>query len=214
MAKSRSALIVMLDFTGVSLDEFNDWYDTEHIPERQRVPGFLSAQRWLSADGKAISLAIYDLDRLDVLATAPYSAIAGDNFSPWSKRVIGSCKRMWRFEVDQISPGDQVSPEGAGGLLLFAMNVEPGAEDEFNEWYDVEHIPRLMKVPGVLAARRFRAVRGDQKYVAVYHLQAPAVVESKAWSAAVETPWTLKMRPRTSDRLRMVYAAYKRVQPA
>ena len=121
---------------------------------------------------------------------------------------------MWRFEVDQISPGDQVSPEGAGGLLLFAMNVEPGAEDEFNEWYDVEHIPRLMKVPGVLAARRFRAVRGDQKYVAVYHLQAPAVVESKAWSAAVETPWTLKMRPRTSDRLRMVYAAYKRVQPA
>ncbi len=65
-----------------------------------------------------------------------------------------------------------------------------------------------------IAARRFRAVRGDQKYLAVYHLQVPAVVESKAWSEAVETPWTLKMRPRTSDRLRVVCAAYKRAQPA
>jgi hypothetical protein len=214
MAKALGALIVMLDFTGVSRDEFDGWYDTEHIPERRRVPGFLSAQRWLSADGKPISFAIYDLDALGVLTSAAYRAIAGDNFSPWSKRIIASCRRMWRFEAEQISPGDQVSPEGAGGLLLFAMNVEPGAEDEFNEWYDVEHIPRLMKVPGVLAARRFRAVRGDQKYLAVYHLQVPAVVESSAWSEAVETPWTLKMRPRTSDRLRLVFSAYKRAQPA
>jgi len=214
MAKSLGALIVMLDFTDVVRGEFDDWYDTEHIPERQRLPGFRSAQRWLSADGKPLSFAIYDLDGVDVLASAPYKAIAGENLSPWSKRVIGSCKRMWRFEAEQISPGDQVSPESAGGLLLFAMNVEAGAEVEFNEWYDAEHVPRLVKVPGVLAARRFRAVQGDQKYLAVYHLQTPAVVESKAWSEAVETPWTLKMRPRTSDRLRMLYAAYKRAQPA
>jgi len=128
--------------------------------------------------------------------------------------MIGSCKRIWRFEADQVSPGDQISPEGAGGLLLFAMNVEPGAEVEFNEWYDVEHMPRLSKVPGVLAARRFRVLRGNQKYLAVYHLRAPEVVESKGWTDAVETLWTVKMRTRTNDRLRMVFAAYQPVQAA
>ena len=51
MATSLGVLIVVLDFTGVSREEFDAWYDTEHIPERQRVPGFRSAQRWLSADG-------------------------------------------------------------------------------------------------------------------------------------------------------------------
>ena len=214
MAKSIRALIVMLDFTGVARDEFDDWYDTEHIPERQRVPGFLSAQRWLSADGKPLSFAIYDLDGVATLKSAPYRAIAGENFSPWSKRVIGACRRMWRFEAEQISPGDQVSPEGAGGLLVFAMNVEPAAEDEFNRWYDTEHIPQLQAVPGVLAARRFRAVQGEQKYLAVYHLQSPAVVESKEWTKAVETPWTQRIRPRTSERMRVVFATYKRAQRA
>ena len=214
MTTSLGVLIVVLDFTGVSREEFDAWYDTEHIPERQRVPGFRSAQRWLSADGNPLSFAIYDLDALEVLSSAPYRAIAGDNLSPWSKRMIGSCKRIWRFEADQVSPGDQISPEGAGGLLLFAMNVEPGAEVEFNEWYDVEHMPRLSKVPGVLAARRFRVLRGNQKYLAVYHLRAPEVVESKGWTDAVETPWTIKMRMRTNNRLRMVFAAYQPVQAA
>jgi hypothetical protein len=27
-----------MDFSNVAADEFNDWYDAEHIPERQRVP--------------------------------------------------------------------------------------------------------------------------------------------------------------------------------
>ena len=82
MATSLGVLIAVLDFTGVSREEFDAWYDTEHIPERQRVPGFRSAQRWLSADGNPLSFAIYDLDALEVLSSAPYRAIAGDNLSP------------------------------------------------------------------------------------------------------------------------------------
>jgi hypothetical protein len=38
---AKGILIAAMDFSNVPADEFNDWYDTEHIPERQRVPGFL-----------------------------------------------------------------------------------------------------------------------------------------------------------------------------
>lgn len=210
MAKSLGALVAVLDYQGVSVDEFNAWYDTEHIPERLRVLGFLSAQRWLSADGQPVSVVTYDLSGPEVLASAPYLAIAGENFSPWSKRIIGSCRRFWRYEAEQILPGDRVSPEGAGGLLFIAMNVNPDAEEEFNRWCDTEHLPRLSAVPGVLAARRFRASQGDHRYLAVYHLQSPAVVKSEAWSKAIETPWTHSIRPRTRDRMRIVCASYRR----
>ena len=81
MAKSTGMLVVMLDFTGIARDEFDDWYDTEHIPERQRVPGFLSAQRWLAADGSPRSFALYDLSAVDVLQTAPYRAIGPRRFA-------------------------------------------------------------------------------------------------------------------------------------
>ena len=204
------ALFAVLDFHGVAVAEFDDWYDTEHIPERRKVPGFLSAQRWLSADGEPLSVALYDLASLDVLASAPYRAIAGENFSPWSKSIIGRCKRFRRYEVVQTLPGDAASPEGAGGLLFVAMNVEPDAEDDFNRWNDTEHLPRLAKVPGVLAARRFRSVVGEHKYLAVYHLASPEVASSKAWSEAIETPWTHRIRPRTRDRVRIVCRRYDR----
>jgi hypothetical protein len=39
---AKGILIAAMDFSHVPADEFNDWYDTEHIPERQRVPGFFN----------------------------------------------------------------------------------------------------------------------------------------------------------------------------
>ena len=42
--------IAAMDFSNVAEDEFNDWYDLEHIPERERVPGFLKAQRWIGVE--------------------------------------------------------------------------------------------------------------------------------------------------------------------
>jgi len=54
---AKGALIAAMDFTNVAADEFNDWYDSEHLPERQRVPGFLTLQRWIGADSPRPSVA-------------------------------------------------------------------------------------------------------------------------------------------------------------
>ena len=39
---AKGILIAAMDFSNVAEDEFHDWYDTEHIPERLRVPGFIN----------------------------------------------------------------------------------------------------------------------------------------------------------------------------
>jgi hypothetical protein len=54
---AKGVLIAAMDFSNVGADEFNDWYDTEHIPERQRVPGFLTLQRWIGAENPSQSVA-------------------------------------------------------------------------------------------------------------------------------------------------------------
>lgn len=210
MTGPMGLLVAGFNFAGAVEDEFNDWYDTEHIPERKRIPGFINAERWLGADDPKVSIATYDLESLEVLQSAAYRAIAGDNLSPWSKRVTGKCQRICRFEAVQILPGAQAGPADAGGMLLFAMNVKPDAEAEFNEWYDTEHVPRLAQVPGCLLARRFRANGGTHRYIATYHLVAPEVCASKRWEEAAVTPWTLKLRPATFDRLRLVLRRYVR----
>lgn len=208
MTQPLGLLVAGFDYTGVDAGEFHDWYDTEHLPERQRTPGFINAVRWLGLDDDRISIATYDLESYAVLQSAGYRAIAGENLSPWSKRMVGKCRRVIRFDGEQANPGGLVAPAGAAALLLVAMNVESQAETEFAEWYDNEHLPRLAAVPGCLAARRFRGHAGTHRYLALYHLGAPEVAASRAWKAAAATPWTEKLRPHTSDRLRLVLRPY------
>jgi len=50
---ANGILIPVVDFTGIAED------DTEHIPERQRVPGFLSWQRWICVHNPKISSETY-----------------------------------------------------------------------------------------------------------------------------------------------------------
>ena len=207
---ARGILLAAMDFTNVAEDEFHDWYDLEHIPERQRISGFGACERWIGLANSKISVATYDLDNVDVLSSAPYRAIGGDNLSVWSKRVTARVKMLMRYEGHQILPGDMGAPEDAGGLLVNAMNVAPEHEAEFNEWYDTEHIPALAAVPGTLCARRYHGAGAVQRYVALYHLATPEVQASPAWRAAANTPWTERMRPHFRDHLRIVARRYRR----
>ena len=209
---AKGTLIAAMRIKNVATDEFHDWYDTEHLPERQRVPGFLVCQRWIGADDPAISVATYDLESHAVLKTPGYLAIGGENLSPWSKRVTARVERLMRFEGDQILPGDALPDAKAKGILLIAMNIAPEHEADFNAWYDTEHIPALSTVPGVLSARRFRGA-GGRKYVALYHLEAPEVQDSPDWKKMRESAWTDRLKPHFRDFLRIVCRRYERARP-
>jgi hypothetical protein len=209
----KGLLIAAFDFSTAHADEFHDWYDLEHLPERKAVPGFGACERWIGDEQQSLSVATYDLDSIDVLRGKAYAAIAYGNLSVWSKRVTAMCKRLLRFEGTQITPGDAAAPAGARGMLLNAMNVAPEAEDDFNAWYDEEHLPALAGVPGTLAARRYRsteATGGTHRYVAIYHLESPDVARSKAWQGAVDTPWSARVRPHFRDRIRILTRHYVR----
>jgi hypothetical protein len=210
---SEGILAVAFDYSTARADEFHDWYDLEHVPERQAIAGFGASERWLSDEGKEVAVATYDLQTPDVLRSDDYLAVAFDNSSPWTKRVTGMCRLMLRFEGEQLTPGDLPAPSNAGGLLLNAMNIAPEAEVDFNAWYDEEHLPALAAVPGTLAARRYRSTEtggGTHKYVAIYHLESPDVTRSDAWRNAVQTPWTDRVRPHFRDWLRILTKRYVR----
>ena len=207
---AKGILIASMNMANAAEDEFHDWYDTEHLPERVACPGFLRCQRWIGVQDRKISVATYDLETIGVLQSPGYLAIGGVNLSPWSKRLGSRYERLMRFEGEQILPGDRIAPEDGEGFLLNAMNCAPEIEAEFNEWYNTEHIPLLAAVPGVIMARRFRATNANRKYVALYHLESPDVQATPAWKNAADTEWTRKLRPHFRDHLRLVCRKYVR----
>ena len=211
---AKGLLIAAFDYSGAHADEFHDWYDLEHLPERKAVPGFGLCERWIGDEGPNISVATYDLDTVDVMRSDAYCAIGYANSSVWTKRVTGMCTRLLRFDGTQITPGDAAAPDGAGALLVNAMNVAPEGEADFNAWYDEEHLPALSAVPGTLAARRYRARDDDpdrsHQYVAIYHLESVDVTRGDAWKKAVDTPWSARVRPHFRDRIRILSGRYIR----
>ncbi len=39
------------------------------------------------------------------------------------------------------------------GIFLVYVDIDAQHAKEFNEWYNTEHLPELLAVPGILAAR-------------------------------------------------------------
>ena len=101
-------------------------------------------------------------------------------------------------------------------VFVASMDVEPAKDALFNEVYDTEHVPNLLKVPGLIAVARFKrepvrlAIGGEIKtiefeneprYSAVYEIESPEVIISPAWAKAVEEGrWPGQVRPFTSNR--------------
>ena len=92
------------------------------------------------------------------------------------------------------------------GMLLVWTDVEPAAEEDFNAWYDQEHMVERLAVPGFLTARRYRAVSGDLPYFAAYDTESAEVLFSPAYLERLNnpTPWTERVMAAFRDTVRSV----------
>jgi hypothetical protein len=81
------------------------------------------------------------------------------------------------------------------GMLFVLNDVEPEHEDEFNLWYDTEHMQERMAVPGFLSVSRYLAQSGALKYCTLYRTQSVAVFESDVYRQrlAAQTEWSNRM---------------------
>lgn len=59
-------------------------------------------------------------------------------------------------------------------LFTVKATITPEREQAFNEWYNREHIPDVLRYRGAVSARRYRAILPEDKfqYVAVYEFES------------------------------------------
>jgi hypothetical protein len=125
---NKGFLLVLMQPPPTLEEEFNAWYDTEHIADRLAVPGFETALRYVCTDGAPRYLAMYDLAHPDVLSSPAYLEVGFDNASPWTKRVT-SRVRIYRSFGMQVYPGTKVTGRAARILLLRFRALSSAAQD-------------------------------------------------------------------------------------
>lgn len=125
----KGFLLVMMHAPPAFEEEFNAWYDTEHLPERLAVPGFETARRFVCLSGHPRYLAMYDLTRPDVLDSAEYQKVAFASSSPWTLRVLQRV-RVYRAAGRQIYPGNAITGTSSRVEVLRFRNCPASAADE------------------------------------------------------------------------------------
>ena len=199
--KGRGMLMVFVDVPQDVEEEFNRWYDEEHIPERLSISGVLNAARYVAVRGGPKYLACYELDEPEAYFSDTWQYHL-KNPTEWTQRMspekIGTnfIRNIYRLFYPEEVSAEVAQADMSPALLIGRMSVPPGLDDEFNHAYHTERLPLYLSIPGYTRARRFTAVVGEPKYVTVHECEAPAVASSPEWDAVrnAHTPvWSEKV---------------------
>lgn len=180
---------------GGDLADFHDWYESEHIPARMVIPGFAQAVRYEISKQEggpetAQWLACYHLDDVAALETPEYLRLKADP-GERTARMLATVDLFTRYICDQISDTGATGEE-PGALLAIAFAVPDHDVDEFDGWYEEEHIPLLMKVPGWQRVRRYRVRPGSAgppwTHIALHDLASEEALSRPERAAARDTP--------------------------
>ena len=190
--KGTGLLMVYTDVAAEVEEEFNRWYNVEHIPERLSIPGVLNAARYVAVQGGPKHLACYELTE----PQAYYSEIWRwhlNNPTEWSKRmspnVVGEIfirnlyLLLYPTDVDGVTSQADMAP----ALLVGRMSVPGDIETRFNHVYNNQRLPLYSSIPGYIRGRRFSAVEGEPKYITVHECESMDVASSPEWETVRKT---------------------------
>ena len=156
---NRGLLLTMTEPPPAMEEEFNAWYDDEHMAERLAIPGFRSARRWIAdvPPGEGKYLATYELDSPGVLQSREYLA-RFQNQTPWSRRCLAKAVVFRRWACEQTQPGTADAHPAAKHLLCV-----------------IAESPIALTVTGALQVRNFVAAPSHIVLAELSHPTLPPV---------------------------------------
>ena len=95
-------------------------------------------------------------------------------------------------------------------ILVVMMEVDQGHEEEFDRWYNDEHLPERLEIPGYVSARRFKLQEGEGvlDYLCIWELEDPSPLQSELYKSQRTRPSKLRdaAAPHIRQRARGLYS--------
>ncbi|MDO8568588.1 MAG: hypothetical protein Q7R57_07725 [Dehalococcoidales bacterium] len=225
MAKKRALLLVKMDPpSNVDETDWNHWYNNVHLPGRLALPGFLFARRFASvgykmdrsaSDATVKYLTLVDLDGTTALKSAAYQQLYERDIALPSSSfefITRTLPTFTRGVYEQIFPEAQdYRPPDTRYVYVVGHDVPRNKHAEFNAWYNTGHIPNVLRVPGFVAARRFKlskqfplmGANPVPQYISVYDIDRENPFQGEIFKSIECTPWNTWARTWFTRRLRI-----------
>lgn len=99
-------------------------------------------------------------------------------------------------------------------VLVVTMEVDPEDEAEFNKWYNEQHLPERMEIPGYVSARRFKLEEGNGAltYLCIWELEDGSPLQSQMYQEQNADPTALYLRVNQTIKAR-TRGLYRQIYP-
>ena len=99
-------------------------------------------------------------------------------------------------------------------VLVVTMDVDPEDEAEFNKWYNEQHLPERMEIPGYVSARRFKLEEGNGAltYLCIWELEDGSPLQSQMYREQNADPTALYLRVNETIKAR-TRGLYRQIYP-
>jgi len=206
----RALYLVRMDVAHDHEAAFNEIYDTEHVPALRSVPGVRTASRYRNpSPTDPRYLAAYEIDGPAVILSAAWKA-AGE-LGRWAGHVRPHTMNRHLVVYEWVGCSRELA-HSTPYIFWVMMDVEPHREALFNELYDTEHVPLLLKLPGCVNVVRYRTdAPGEPRYLAAYEVERTDLPMSRAWNDTSDIGrWKPEVRPYTYNKR---YIVSERIRP-
>jgi hypothetical protein len=182
----RGAICIWHDLAPEATDEFYQWHNREHMPERVGIPGFLRGRRYIAIAGAPAYFNLYEAESAEVLGGKDYLDRLNAP-TEWTRRVVPSFRRVSR-SICRVAYTEGV---GQGGFML-TQRFELAVADRAGT---VETLRMRLLPP--LAGRK--GVAGVHLCVADETISRIETAEKKARADATATPGCIVLIEGTSE---------------
>ncbi|PPR04887.1 hypothetical protein CVT24_007146 [Panaeolus cyanescens] len=218
---TESLLLSLGERGPFSEEEFNDWYDNEHIPNLLSLPGYTAAQRYIQNDTRKptyLTLYNYTSNSSNPVSSqtnafnTPEMINYAANLSEREKRIISNVpyinRRIYK-PIFQLPSSSRITRSAAKYLFTVEADLKdasPEFEEEFNKWCNTTHIPCLSKTEGWVSSRRFQLELYEElgadaplpehaatKYISIHEFDSSDYREDQGLMAAVRGEGAQKM---------------------
>src|SRR5205823_10043691 len=179
---------------------FNAVYDKEHVPNLKAVPGVRRASRYTQPSAtEPRYMAAYELDGTAILDSPAWKAAGEAGRWPGEIRPHTMNRHLTKYEW---VGGNSALTGKTPYVFWVMMDIERHREALFNELYDNEHLPLLLKLPGSFNAVRYRTSdAGEPRYLCAYEVENTTLPMSKLWNDTSDIGrWKPEVRPYTFNK--------------
>lgn len=177
--RGKGMLMTFTEVPAPHEEDFNEWYNREHLDERVGMSGFRRARRYVAVRADPKYFATYETKTVADLAAPDYLKLLA-NQTPWSQRVM---KRFSKFHRLTLRITVDLAHGVGGGVTVCRFFPEPDSAKALRTWLKEQALPEAIGRPGMLGA-----FVGENDLEAA---NAPARAQGVGFPQASEQEWAV-----------------------